>query len=79
MRHNPRMPPITTNRSSALTTRTMIRAAPQARVVAVHLDAMNHCVETRADLRQRLREADVHEGVTVPEDGAEVPVMLVGG
>lgn len=57
----------------------VVEAAPQARVIAVHLDAINHCVETRADLRQRLREADVHEGVTVPEDGAEVPVMLVGG
>lgn len=57
----------------------VVRAAPRARVIAVHLDAINHCVETRADLRQSLRDAGVEESVTVPEDGAEVPVMLVGG
>ena len=28
--------------------------APGAQVVAVHLEAINHCPETRADLRQRL-------------------------
>ena len=32
------------------------RRAPGARVVAVHLDAINHCVQTRADLHQRLHE-----------------------
>jgi L-ascorbate metabolism protein UlaG (beta-lactamase superfamily) len=48
------------------------RHAPRARVVAVHLDAINHCVETRADLHQRLHEEGLD--VTVPEDGAEVPI-----
>jgi len=47
---------------------------PDARVVAVHLDAMNHCVETRADLHQRLHDAGLTERVTVPEDGAAVPI-----
>jgi len=55
------------------------RHAPQARIVAVHLEAINHCVEGRADLRRRLHEEELHEQVTVPEDGAEVPVMAVGG
>jgi L-ascorbate metabolism protein UlaG (beta-lactamase superfamily) len=45
-----------------------------ARVVAVHLEAINHCLQTRADLHQRLREEDLTERVTVPEDGAEVPL-----
>jgi len=48
--------------------------APEARVVAVHLEAINHCLETRADLHQRLRDAGLHGRVTVPEDGALVPV-----
>jgi len=50
------------------------RRAPDARIVAVHLEAINHCVETRADLRQRLHEEQLTHRVTVPEDGAAVPV-----
>ena len=50
------------------------RRAPGARVVAVHLDAINHCVQTRADLRRRLHDEGLTDRVTVPEDGAAVPV-----
>jgi L-ascorbate metabolism protein UlaG (beta-lactamase superfamily) len=50
------------------------RYAPYARVVAVHLEAINHCLQTRADLHQRLRDEGLTERVTVPEDGAEVPL-----
>jgi L-ascorbate metabolism protein UlaG (beta-lactamase superfamily) len=50
------------------------RRLPGARVVAVHLDAINHCSETRADLHQRLHDEELTEQVTVPEDGAAVPV-----
>jgi len=50
------------------------RRVPEARVVAVHLDAINHCVQTRADLHQRLHEQELTERVTVPEDGAAVPI-----
>jgi L-ascorbate metabolism protein UlaG (beta-lactamase superfamily) len=46
------------------------RLAPDARVVAVHLDT----VEERADLHQALHEEGLVEQVTVPEDGAAVPV-----
>jgi L-ascorbate metabolism protein UlaG (beta-lactamase superfamily) len=47
--------------------------APGAHVVAVHLEAINHCLETRADLHARLREAGLAERVSVPADGAEAP------
>jgi hypothetical protein len=47
---------------------------PGARVVAVHLEAINHCLQTRADLHQRLHEEGLTDQVTVPEDGAEVPL-----
>jgi hypothetical protein len=40
-------------------------AAPGAQVVAVHMDAINHCVDTRADL---LQAAD-GGSILVPEDG----------
>jgi L-ascorbate metabolism protein UlaG (beta-lactamase superfamily) len=50
------------------------RHAPHSRVVAVHLEAINHCPLTRADLHQRLHEEELTERVTVPEDGAEVPL-----
>jgi L-ascorbate metabolism protein UlaG (beta-lactamase superfamily) len=48
--------------------------APEARVVAVHLEAINHCPLTRADLHQRLHDEGLGDRVTVPEDGAEVPL-----
>jgi L-ascorbate metabolism protein UlaG (beta-lactamase superfamily) len=50
------------------------RHAPDVRVVAVHLEAINHCLQTRADLHQRLHEEGLTGRVTVPEDGAEVPI-----
>jgi hypothetical protein len=40
----------------------------------VHMEAINHCVLTRADLHQRVHEEHLHDRVTVPENGAEVPL-----
>jgi L-ascorbate metabolism protein UlaG (beta-lactamase superfamily) len=40
-------------------------------VVAVHLEAINHCLETRAELRARLDAEGLD--VSVPADGADVP------
>jgi L-ascorbate metabolism protein UlaG (beta-lactamase superfamily) len=54
------------------------RHAPDARVVVVHLEAVNHCPMTRADLHQRLHDEDLAGRVTVPEDGAEVPLADPG-
>jgi L-ascorbate metabolism protein UlaG (beta-lactamase superfamily) len=50
------------------------RHASHARVVAVHFEAISHGIETRADLHQRLHDEDLADRVTVPEDGAEVPL-----
>jgi L-ascorbate metabolism protein UlaG (beta-lactamase superfamily) len=44
-------------------------AAPRARVVAVHLEAVNHCLETRAELTAQLRQAGLADRVSVPADG----------
>ncbi len=45
---------------------TVARHAPQARVVVVHLEAINHCPLTRADLHQRVHEEGLEDRVTVP-------------
>jgi L-ascorbate metabolism protein UlaG (beta-lactamase superfamily) len=44
-------------------------AAPAARVVAVHIEAINHCLETRADLRAAVAAAGVGDRVSIPADG----------
>lgn len=48
------------------------RAAPRATVVAVHLEAVNHCLLTRDALRDGLRRADVRSTVHIPRDGEDL-------
>lgn len=43
------------------------RAAPQARVVAVHMEAINHCLLTRQELAAEAQKAGVR--VIIPNDG----------
>jgi len=50
----------------------LARHAPHARILVVHLEAVNHCLETRADLRTRLRDEHLEERVSVPVDGEEL-------
>jgi len=50
------------------------RAAPQAKVVAVHMEAINHCLLTRAKLAQQAHAAG--EGLIIPGDGEAV---VLGG
>src|SRR4051812_36318662 len=45
------------------------REAPRATVVAVHLEALNHCPLTRAELRAAVDEAGVGARVAIPADG----------
>jgi L-ascorbate metabolism protein UlaG (beta-lactamase superfamily) len=52
----------------------LARLAPAAHVVAVHLEAVAHATETRADLRARLNAEGLTDRVAVPEDGSEVPL-----
>ena len=48
------------------------RVAPDAQVVAVHMEAINHCLLTRAELDERLREEGLNGRVEIPADGALV-------
>jgi len=43
------------------------RAAPRATVIAVHMEAINHCLVTRAELARETRQAGVM--VSIPQDG----------
>ncbi len=47
-------------------------AAPAARVVAVHMEAINHCLETREELAAALAEGGVDGRVSIPADGEAV-------
>lgn len=47
-------------------------AAPAARVVAVHFEAVNHCLLTRAGLRDGLGRLGAGGGVLIPLDGETV-------
>jgi L-ascorbate metabolism protein UlaG (beta-lactamase superfamily) len=45
------------------------RAAGKAQVVAVHMEAINHCLLTRSDLAFQLEAARVSKQVAIPMDG----------
>jgi L-ascorbate metabolism protein UlaG (beta-lactamase superfamily) len=47
-------------------------AAPHATVIAVHMEAVNHCVLTRDGLRAGLTRAGVASTVLIPRDGDEL-------
>jgi hypothetical protein len=49
------------------------RAAPQAQVVAVHMEAINHCLLTRQELAEQAEAAGVR--VVIPEDGEDVTLQ----
>ncbi len=47
-------------------------AAPEAHIVAVHMEALNHCSTTRADVREVINEHALGDHVSVPDDGASL-------
>lgn len=48
------------------------QAVPQATIVAVHMEAINHCVLTRDALRAGVNKASVRAVVQIPRDGEEL-------
>jgi L-ascorbate metabolism protein UlaG (beta-lactamase superfamily) len=50
-------------------------AAPSARVVAVHMEAIDHCVLRRADLAAAVDRAGLTSRVVIPADGERVPAQ----
>lgn len=45
---------------------------PQSHIVATHMEAVNHCLVTRAALRQYAEDNQISEYVHAPEDGDTV-------
>lgn len=45
------------------------KAAPQAQVVAVHMESINHCLQARAELASGIDEAGLSGRVFIPADG----------
>jgi L-ascorbate metabolism protein UlaG (beta-lactamase superfamily) len=58
--------PITMTADDVITT---CKAAPGAHIVAGHMESINHCLLTRADLAFQLEAARVSEQVAIPQDG----------
>ena len=48
------------------------RHAPETAVVAVHMEAINHCLLGREELGERLHEEGLSDRVEIPADGATV-------
>ncbi len=48
---------------------TVCREIPKAKVIAIHMEAINHCLLTRAELEKKLEIAGVLPRVQVPKDG----------
>lgn len=43
--------------------------APESKIIAVHMEAINHCVLTRAELRAAVSAAGLDHQVHIPKDG----------
>ena len=44
-------------------------ALPSTQIIAAHMEAINHCLLTRADLREQVRLAGWLDRVRIPQDG----------
>jgi L-ascorbate metabolism protein UlaG (beta-lactamase superfamily) len=53
------------------------RQVPKAKIVAVHMEAINHCLLSRAELRAYVAEQGLTRQVVIPADGESVALTLV--
>ena len=49
-------------------------AAPEATVIAVHMEAINHCLLSREELRKATEAAAIASRVNIPQDGESVTI-----
>lgn len=52
------------------------RHTPDTRIVVVHMEALNHCLLTREQVREAVRSEGLESRVSVPEDGEVMPILL---
>jgi L-ascorbate metabolism protein UlaG (beta-lactamase superfamily) len=54
-------------------TMALIKESGKAKVIAVHMDALDHCRTTRTSLRQKADESSIENGkLLIPQDGEEI-------
>ena len=58
--------PITMTKENVVQT---YQEAPDATIVAVHMESLNHCLLTREELKQFIEEKDLLNKVLIPDDG----------
>ena len=63
--------PITMSADDVIAT---AQASSRARLIAVHMESINHCLLTRDDLAFQLDAARVIERVAIPQDGEWVEI-----
>jgi L-ascorbate metabolism protein UlaG (beta-lactamase superfamily) len=54
---------------------TVCRALPSAKVIAVHMDTVNHCLLKRTDLKKILQQHNLTPRCTLPTDGQVLPLL----
>src|SRR4051812_36728370 len=47
----------------------VVRQAPYTKVVAIHMESINHCALTRKDLARHLADNNIGDQVVIPQDG----------
>jgi len=47
----------------------MHEAAPEADIVVVHMEALNHCLLTRTELSEAVRKGELESKIQIPADG----------
>ncbi|MYL64951.1 MBL fold metallo-hydrolase [Bacillus hwajinpoensis] len=58
--------PITMTKENVVET---YQEAPDATIIAVHMESLNHCLLTRDELKQFIKEKDLLNKVLIPDDG----------
>lgn len=49
-------------------------SAPESKVIAVHMEAINHCLLNRADLQNYLNRRELSDRVEIPDDGQAISI-----
>jgi len=58
-------------------TMALIAASGKAKVIAVHMDALDHCRTTRSSLRQKAAESNIEtDKLIIPQDGEVIDLSL---
>jgi L-ascorbate metabolism protein UlaG (beta-lactamase superfamily) len=48
--------------------------APKTKIIAVHMDTINHCFVKRVDLKKALEENKLSDKVAIPLDGEQISI-----